>query len=321
MTKQAHNPRLRSPSDAILSTLALARAEHAPVLAFADIRAYLHRCETACPSVRELEVELDELVKNNTVRRAGARYSLEPGQMIYAESAVRARISARKLARAKKALALFQIVPFLRSASVTGSVSFGAAHEKSDIDLFCVTAPKRVWTARMSVLILTELLGRRRERTRAGADKLCANYFAAQNAELPVQNIAAAHLFARAILVWGEAGLHRFLEKNRWIQRFFCQDQTRLPRTKSAHLPQETRGLLFVKAVLEKLLSGKFGDLAEKACKAWQLSRLEAKTSRAGDASQLILTDDIIALHHPRPKNKEVMERYLRAMNELEIGI
>lgn len=315
----AHNPHLRSLSNAILSTLALAKAEHAPVLTLADIHAYLHRCTATSPSVYELKAELKKLVGSKTVHQSGARYSLEASSAVYAESTAKIHVSARKLARAKKALAMFQAIPFLRSVSITGSVSFGSAQKTSDIDLFCATAPKRVWTARMGVLILTELLGRRRERTRGGADKLCANYFASENAEFPVQNIASAHLFARAIPMWGETSLNHLREKNRWIQQFFYQDQTHLPRTKSAHLSEESRGLLFLKAILEKLLSRTFGDVIEKICKAWQLSRLKTKTSHGGDTSQIVLTDDIITLHHPHPKNKEVMERYVRKMNELGV--
>ncbi len=318
MTKQDHKARLKSPSDAILSTLALAWAEHAPVLALADIKTYLHG-SAHCPSAHELKTILNDLLREGSVRHAQGRYWLEGGESVYTESITRTHASARKLARVKQALFLFQAVPFLRSVAVTGSVSFGAARENSDTDLFCVTAKKRVWTTRMGVLILSELLGRRRERS--GADKLCANYFAAQNAELPVQNIASAHLFARAIVAWGNGDFLRFLEKNRWIKAFFCTDPFRAERTKSAHLPREARTLVFIQAVLEKMLSGKLGDLIEKACKAWQLSRLEVKATSGGDTSQLVLTDDIIALHHPRPKNKEVMERYVRKMSELGIDL
>lgn len=321
MTKQAHNPRRKSPNNAILSTLALAWAEHAPFLPFASIRAHLHAHENTCPSSPELKTRLRELLAEGTVRYAHSRYSLEPSESVYKESITHTQISARKLKRAQKALALFQAVPFLRSAAVTGSVAFGAAQEQSDVDLFCLTAKGRIWTARMGVLIVSELLGRRRERARPHTDKLCANYFAAENGKLPVKNIAAAYMLKRAIVLWGAPQFHRFLEKNRWIQAFFCQDPAHAERTPSAHLPREVRSLVFIQAACERLLSGKFGDLVEKACKAWQLSRLEAKAARGGDTSQLVLTDDIIALHHPRPKNKEVMERYEQKMSELGINL
>lgn len=312
-------PRHPPQNNAILSTLALAWAEHSPALHSAQIWAYLHKSGGNCFSFQETRALLAELEKEGIIYTKNGRYSLERSLLSFEESVHHAKISAQKIRRARGTLSYLCIVPFIKAAAFTGSVAFGSAKEKSDVDIACVAQEKRIWTARMGTLILGEFLGVRREKAiRAGKDKLCFNYFVTPDAEIPVQNIASAHMLARAIPFFGEDEYARFLATQKWIKEYLRLPHDAARTTPSAHLPRAARPpLTMIKTLCEKMLAGKFGDTVEKICKTWQLARLSRKIASGGDASHFITNDTIIALHHPRPKNKEVMKRYRQKMKEL----
>lgn len=318
MTKQDPQPPLRSLSSAVLSTLALAWAEHSCPLSAAEAHAYLHTSGAGCSSLETTQHALSELTDKKIVYAAHGRYSLDGSFGAHEESRKRLRTSAKKMREIRAALFLLHMVPFVRAAAITGSVAFGNASEKSDIDIFCVAGKGRIWTARMGTLLLSELLGMRRERSHLrGKNKLCFNYFVAPDAEIPVQNIASATMLIRGIPVLGEPEFRRFLAVQTWMGTFLCRFYDDAQKTKSAHIPRTSSVLTGIRRGIEKILGNKLiGGAVESACKAWQLSRLTRKISQGGDASHFVVNDNVIALHHPSPKNKAVMERYAQKMKE-----
>ncbi|HBB27413.1 TPA: hypothetical protein DCZ36_02875, partial [Candidatus Gracilibacteria bacterium] len=71
---------------------------------------------------------------------------------------------------------LIQWIPGLRMIAVSNSLAMYATHPDSDIDLFVITAPKRLWIVRTIVLLTAELL---QVRTKPGneAGKFCFPFF------------------------------------------------------------------------------------------------------------------------------------------------
>lgn len=67
-------------------------------------------------------------------------------------------------------------IPGLRMVAVSNSLSMYATHPDSDIDLFIVTAPRRLWLVRTLVLLTAEVL---RVRTKPGNEtgKFCFPFF------------------------------------------------------------------------------------------------------------------------------------------------
>lgn len=49
-------------------------------------------------------------------------------------------------------------IPGLRMVAVSNSLAMYATHKNSDIDLFVITAPRRLWLVRTLVLLTAELL-------------------------------------------------------------------------------------------------------------------------------------------------------------------
>ncbi|MBI3685695.1 nucleotidyltransferase domain-containing protein [Candidatus Azambacteria bacterium] len=320
MIKHNLKPRLQSQSNAIISALALAWAESLRALHSTRIRTYLGAHNGGHLSITEIKTTLAALARAGFVSVENGWCLLERSATSLEESITRAKTSARKIRGARAVLFLLQAMPFIKAAAITGSVAFGNATKKSDVDVFCVAQERRIWTARAGALILSELFGRRTERSvRSGKDKLCFNYFATPDADIPVKNIASAHMFAEAIPFFGETEFRQFLAKNKWMKEFLSGPDDAAHTTPSAHLPGANGALVFIKTAIEKTLSGTFGGMVERACKTWQMARLSKKIAAGGDASHFAANDAVIALHHPRPKNKEVMKRYRQKMKDLGI--
>jgi len=66
------------------------------------------------------------------------------------------------LKRAQKYCKKISWVPGVKMIAVCNSLSFYAAHENSDIDLFIVTAPRRIWLVRMLCTLQLSLMWVRR---------------------------------------------------------------------------------------------------------------------------------------------------------------
>ena len=85
------------------------------------------------------------------------------------------------LTRARHYLRYARLIPGIRAVLVCNSVAMYASHAESDIDLFVVTAPGRIWLVRMLLTVILQLLGMR---VRAGqtAGQMCLGFFVTTDA-------------------------------------------------------------------------------------------------------------------------------------------
>ena len=124
-------------------------------LLYYDICSYPLKCAEVyrflgTNSITETDVQhaLDTLTDDVIVYRFNDLYSVQPSGLN-----IRRRLSGNKLAEksvtiARKKGKLISRFPFVRGVFASGSLSKGYMEERSDIDYFIVTAPKRLWIAR-----------------------------------------------------------------------------------------------------------------------------------------------------------------------------
>ena len=148
-------------------------------------------------------------------------------------------------------------VPFVRMVAVSGSLALCNAEPESDIDLFCITAPNRLWLARAWIVPLSKLthaLPRRFPRY------LCPNYILTLSAlDVEDRNLFTAHEVTQAVPLWGFDTHRRFRLANPWIHDFLPQTPTEAHADSilPPHRPWYTRGL-------ERLLRGRLGDTLDR---------------------------------------------------------
>src|SRR3989338_68918 len=247
------------------------------------------------PTEKEFADCLAGLQKNGQVFKYGDYYSLENRPGIAEENIKKARQSVGKIRKSKWPLRFLRAVPFARAIAVTGSVALQNARPTSDLDLLIIVQKGRIWTARIIALLILEISGRRREKSK---EKICLNFFAAENASAPIQNVASANMLLRAIPLFGRKKYYEFLAQNRWVENFIYQT------SKSA--PEVARASLAAK-FFEYLLRGSAGDWFEQFFKDWQYKRLTGKNTTPEYLEHFVLTDEILMLHYPNPKNAKIM--------------
>ena len=292
------------------------------------------------PTEKEFADCLAGLQKNGQVFKYGDYYSLENRPGIAEENIKKARQSVGKIRKSKWPLRFLRAVPFARAIAVTGSVALQNARPTSDLDLLIIVQKGRIWTARIIALLILEISGRRREKSK---EKICLNFFAAENASAPIQNVASANMLLRAIPLFGRKKYYEFLAQNRWTENFIPH-LSRMPHSSATEMngykkilsagfnttlkgagfiyptakasPENERASLVAK-FFEYFLSGKSGDALEEFFKHWQYKRLTGKITTPEYLEHFVLTDEILMLHYPNPKNAKMMTKYNQIINQL----
>lgn len=159
-------------------------------------------------------------------------------------------------------------IPGLRMIAVSNSLAMHATHADSDIDLFIITAPRRIWIVRTLVLLAAEIL---RVRTKPGdeAGKFCFPFFITEKS-LSLKGIALENDVYLAYWIHTLKPLcnrsyvyGRFMEVNRTFcettlgYTFTEEEWDSLVRTNRAYLlrTQENRIRSKVAPFLDPLLS------------------------------------------------------------------
>jgi hypothetical protein len=85
-----------------------------------------------------------EFIKLKTEYKNG-HYFLSGREAILLTRLKRYHSSARKFKKAKKFIYLFRLLPWVRMVAMANMIGSDNLRENSDIDLFIITAPKRIW--------------------------------------------------------------------------------------------------------------------------------------------------------------------------------
>jgi hypothetical protein len=222
------------------------------------------------------------------------------------------RQNLRKTARYAK---LFQAVPFVESLLLNGSTAQGLSRWNSDIDLLTVVKPRRLYTARFLLLILgfATFQKRSKEENKNHSGKFCFNYFSTSDyLKIPtgrgrVMDRYCAENYASSVLISGrEEIFSRFFRMNEKLFKkssFVLKDTVR--QELDYYFPIEvSHSAKKIKKIVEKCLSGNFGDWLEIKLKKMQVGLIQ-KDERTKKYPELIVYKDREARFHP-PKESKV---------------
>lgn len=183
-------------------------------------------------------------------------------------------------------------IPGLRMVAVSNSLAMYATHPDSDIDLFIITAPRRLWIVRTLILgIATVLWVRTKPWDEAG--KFCFPFFMTQR-NLSLQSIALEN---DAYLAYWIATLKpisssfdtysRFLRMNEWIGMSVNKEanQQYLLRTRDSDF-----GNVFILRTLFDLT-----DRLLRKISRWSIDR-RVRALKKTDG--IVVSDDMLKLHY-----------------------
>ncbi|MBI4433764.1 hypothetical protein HY632_03250 [Candidatus Uhrbacteria bacterium] len=216
----------------------------------------------------------------------------------------------RKWRKARRWTRLFACVPFLRLVAVANALGYGNGRAASDIDLFVVTAPRRIWLVR---LILVSMLRIFRQRPgEHGVDALCPSFFVTTEglrlegvqlsseqgsmSELPPDPYLLFWVTQLTVLLDRAPTYHAFWDANRaWVHRWLPGTQPRMPHPR---LLVQDRWSSRVARCGEWLLRGRIGDAMERWARTLQLRRLTPTIRAMANVDhRVVVTDTMLKFH------------------------
>ncbi|MBI3494248.1 MAG: hypothetical protein HY047_21075 [Acidobacteria bacterium] len=203
------------------------------------------------------------------------------------------------LDRHRRLLQMLCALPFARTVALSGSIGHLNLEADGDLDLFIVTSGRRAWTVMLAAIVLTRVMGRRRE--------MCINFILADShLRLEQQDLFAANQVIHLKPLIGAEVLTALREKNPFVARIYPNATT--DRSRMMFSWTFPRWLARAKRALELALHVP-APFVEAACRhlyGWHLRR-RAATWRSPD--QVLLQSDYLKLH-TRSHRHAVLERF-----------
>ncbi len=198
----------------------------------------------------------------------------------------------------------FKHIPFVEFVCVSGSMSMGNVHDRSDFDVVTGVRAGRIFTTRYIVSALFSLLHARRldDLQESSPDKLCFNHFVTKATyEKEPHNYYRRELYRNLIPLWGsDEALNAFIERNAWagMQPLAASDEHRRTEKKSR-----------IARSLEWLLSDSFGNMIEtRVARPIAMKRLAAYRARKGEGERVVISDEELEFHFELNYEKKFSE-------------
>jgi hypothetical protein len=224
----------------------------------------------------------------------------------------------RRLARARSSLGLWRRarfygkvlswLPFVRMIAVTGALAMDNCDEHDDVDILIVTAPARVWLARLFAILTVYA-------AKMTATRLCPNYVLSQDAlELAPRTMYVAHEFTQMVPLFGFSVYEQMHTANPWVRQYLPNADRSLHQ-EPEYLPGRVTQSL--KAAGERLLSGQLGDRLE----AWEMERKIRKftSTKTMHGKSVILDRDQVKGHFD-DHSARISSLYEHRIEEYRLG-
>ena len=302
---------MRNTIIGILSALAYYDQFEFPLTA-QEIFFALPKFEGARPSFDDVERALFETIRLGAAETKEGLYFLPGREDFVRVRASRYAVAEGKYKRVKRFLKIARHAPYLRAAFVCNTLARSNARAESDIDLYLVAAPGRIWSTRLLVTGLATLLRVRPTETES-ADRICLSFFVSSEA-LNVRPLAIeddvylAHWLQELYPVYDEAGIaRRSYVENGWLRDELPEARVQAPSSRRVVSPRFIRA----KRALERALDAFFGDRLERWAQKKQRSWLPASLRAAAGSptSDVVLTDSVLKFHD-RDRRLEIRDAY-----------
>lgn len=200
--------------------------------------------------------------------------------------------------------------PYVRGVFLSGSISKGYLDEKADIDYFIITAPNRLWIARILLVFFKKLF------LLNSYKFFCINYFiSTENLEIEEKNIYTAIELATLIPTYGADVYNELYESNKWIK----QHVPNYPKRDVSNVPVSKKKI--IQKLIELLLNNRFGDYLDN--KVMELFvRYDVKKYGTLDEDTFKLafkTRKNVSKHHPNYFQRRVLESLSKKLEQLEL--
>ena len=193
-------------------------------------------------------------------------------------------------------------LPDVRGAALCNSMPFHFTHEQGDIDVFIVTKPGRVWSARLSAV--APLIALRQRPGEARQHPIDLSFFVSES-DMDLFGLQKSHdpYFAYWI-----ATLTPVLGSQALWYRFFEQNQWAFSRLPNAQPPK--RAFRFGRKEMQPLLP----RMSEEVAKQIQLKRLPVDLQKVANTSSQVVMNRQMLKFHRTDRREEIAQAFDKQM-------
>jgi len=289
------------------------RAAVLKTLAYADLFDYPLRSEEICEgllacaaSLDEVKAALAEWERRGVIEQRQRLFFIRGRGQLVALRELRRQQTRRLLQQHDRLLRLIANFPFVRSVSLSGAGAFENCKAADDIDVFILAAPQRLWLVNTALVILLNLLKKRRT--------ICLNCLIdLDHLRVDERDFFVAHQIAFLRPLSGIEYVRQFQAANNWIY-------SHLPQRRSGTdgpsvITNLQAGNFRFKRLLEKIFSGRIFDYLERQIFAAYRRRLQRKTAHLSPGWVVVEPGQIkLFTNNHRHRIKEAL---LRRMQEI----
>lgn len=232
----------------------------------------------------ELEASNPEIGQKNGF------YFLKGREEIVVTRQKRYNYSNRKLKIARRFIRLFKLWPFIKVIALANTIGAHNLRDGSDIDLFIITTPRRIWLTRLYCAGLAKLLNRR-PTAKDKQDKICLSFY-----------ISSDHLNLSDLKLTGGDPYFDY-----WIRNLVLLYN--IDKTYEQFL--NANGLMAGSPETFKKPSNHFIDCLERLAKSWQLKIMPvALKAASGNSDGVVINDQVLKLYL-LDRRREIKEKII----------
>jgi hypothetical protein len=237
-------------------------------------------------------------------------YTLRNDQSVMTKRRVANEKAQVLLSKAHQKAKFISRFPFIRGIAISGSLSKNYADDKSDLDFFITTHPKRLWIARTVFILARRMLVAKKN-----YKNYCLNYFIAEDLlALDERNLFTATELTTLIPVFGFVQYQKLMKANGWLSKFF-------PNHKVLSLSDESPPSSWQKRMMEKLLDlgGNRLDNFLMNLTLNKMKRRHITKYTKEDFALAFKTEQHVSKIHLGNNQKRILNLYHQRLSELNV--
>ena len=240
-------------------------------------------------------------------------YFLDSRSEILLERQQRYHFSLAKLKIARRAVRLFKLIPSVEMIAISNMIGSHNLREGSDIDLFIVASPRRLWLTRLFCAGMAKILGWRPTKS-VKKDRICLSFYISSAAldlgslKIGPDDIYFNYWLAGLVPVYDRSKAYsRLMQANRWLKD---------------SLPNWSEPLIDSRLEVKRQLahSGFFSfilDNWEQKTMAWQLKIMPSALKALINVDTRVRADDKIIKLYLVDRRQEFLDKFSRRLSQV----
>lgn len=289
----------------ILKTIAFFDLFDFPLTA-EEVMDYLYRYD-ALVHIKEIKGILDEM---DEIEHIHTFYMLKGRAKLVDTRKARKFIAEKFWNRTRQYCQYIVKIPFVEMVAVCNNLAYDNSTEQSDIDLFIVIKPGRMWLSRLWITLVLQFFGVRRYGEKV-AGRFCLSFFVTteklsmEPLLLRPEDPYMAYWVKWLRPIYGKTTYKRFIEENRiWLKDGYGLLFTDI-ETQQFPFDQKSRWKNF----WEWVLGGKVGNAMEGWVKKTFKKRTLKKVDQLESGASVVVSDDMLKFHN-KDKRWEFYEKW-----------